>query len=59
MCKVILKHYFLKEIERIQIEDEILKKINDNEYILQLDDYEIIDLYKKNIKKEQLYFTIG
>ncbi|MGG0418613.1 hypothetical protein ABEY52_21555 [Priestia aryabhattai] len=59
MCKVILKHYFLKEIERIQIEDEILKKIKNNEYILQLDDYEIIDLYKKNIKKEQLYFTIG
>ncbi|MGG0464592.1 hypothetical protein [Priestia aryabhattai] len=59
MCKVILKHYFLKEIERIQIENEILKKIKDNEYILQLDDYEIIDLYKKNIKKEQLNFTVG
>jgi len=59
MYKVILKHYFLNEIERIRIEDEILKKIKDDEYVLHLDDYEIIDLYRKNVKKEQLYFTIG
>lgn len=58
MYKVILKHYFLNEIERIQIEDEILKKIKNDEYVLHLDDYEIIDLYRKNVKKEQLYFTI-
>ncbi|MCM3186798.1 hypothetical protein [Priestia megaterium] len=58
MYKLVLKHYFLKEIERIQIEDEILKKIKEDEYVLHLDDYEIIDLYKKNVKKEQLCFTI-
>jgi hypothetical protein len=48
----LLKYYFLEEIERIKIEDAILRSVLKKEDdILELDDNEITELYHKGWEK--------
>lgn len=51
MSNLILKHYFLEEIERIRIEDVLSSYHSEREDdFLELDDCEILDLYHKYVK---------
>ncbi|MGM0878074.1 MAG: hypothetical protein ACQEWV_25995 [Bacillota bacterium] len=53
MSNLILKHYFLEEIERIRLEEALVKNNSENEEdILSLDDHSLIDLYNQNVKEQ-------
>ncbi|WP_078408805.1 hypothetical protein [Priestia abyssalis] len=55
MSNLILKHYFLEEIERIRIEDALLNCHSEREDdFLEMDDCEILDLYHKYVKGPSL-----
>ena len=55
MSNLILKHYFLEEIERIRIEDMLSSCHSEREDdFLELDDCEILDLYHKYVKESSL-----
>lgn len=55
MSNLILKHYFLEEIERIRLEDALIhRNLENEEEILSLDDHSLIDLYNQNVKEQFL-----
>ncbi|HWO97662.1 MAG TPA: hypothetical protein VNM45_15280 [Bacillus sp. (in: firmicutes)] len=55
MSNLILKHYFLEEIDRTRIENALLNGQSEmEEDFLKLDDYEILDLYHKSVKNSSL-----
>lgn len=52
-----LKCYFLEEIQRIKIEDAILRcTLKREDDILKLDDNEITELYHKCLKKQHTFY---
>jgi hypothetical protein len=53
MSNLKVKYYFLDEIERIKMEEALVKVNSENEEeILMLDDYSIKNLYKKRTNEQ-------
>ncbi|AIE58845.1 hypothetical protein [Bacillus methanolicus] len=51
---LVLKHYFLSEIERFQKERTVLSVMNDltEEQVLAMDDRELLEIYNECIKEK-------